>query len=396
MHIKYVGNFVFFIGSCFGMMRYATENETYIIPILFSLAGTYYFIKYKSHPIPRYLFFSAWLFAVGVLFHQIHVFWFIGFALSLLIHSKSIYLRHIYVFIVTGFLVVSGVYVMVYYMWKEGREMSLIQFVFHDVYAGQVSTGITLRNFIMTPISFIRTFIQVHGYMKPMLMAWPVVLFIPIAFLVVAFICLKTLFKYSKKAVVPSDILTKAVFWAFILHLCFAFYSVGNAEFMVMLPVLLVLWVVNTFDIPTKPVYYLALVMVMWNMVFGLSAMHFFDLDGTEKTLNLMEKNPQARWILSEPQKVENSYDYYHGPHASAGKVIRINHQDSVSTLVLTEVRKGEVLTDKLGSKGNFDRKHLLTGDGEGFPSLTTLNYSPVDSVEFFGGKRIIYRLSEK
>ncbi|HBX87948.1 MAG TPA: hypothetical protein DEG09_04940 [Marinilabiliaceae bacterium] len=34
-----------FAGSSFGIWRFATENEVYLIPILLSLAGTYYFLN---------------------------------------------------------------------------------------------------------------------------------------------------------------------------------------------------------------------------------------------------------------------------------------------------------------------------------------------------------------
>ena len=125
-------------------------------------------------------------------------------------------------------------------------------------------------------------------------------------YLIIGFVSIKTILKYSTKQVSEFGLVSKAIFWAFILQFSFAFYSVGNAEFMVMLPVLIILWAVLNFDIPTKPVFYISLMLLFWNVVFGLSPAHFLDLDGSNQLLAKMNKYPNAKWIVDEPQKMEN------------------------------------------------------------------------------------------
>ena len=56
-------------------MRYVTEGETYIIPLFFSLMASYGASRKQS------AFGCSMLAALACLFHQIHVFWWMGLAL---------------------------------------------------------------------------------------------------------------------------------------------------------------------------------------------------------------------------------------------------------------------------------------------------------------------------
>jgi hypothetical protein len=72
-----------FVAFGFGFIRYSGENETYMLPILFSLLGTYLHFK-NGNTVWTYLFLS-----IAVLFHQIHVFWLLGFGVSEIIQQKN-------------------------------------------------------------------------------------------------------------------------------------------------------------------------------------------------------------------------------------------------------------------------------------------------------------------
>jgi hypothetical protein len=382
--------FVLFVGACFGMMRYAAENETYILPLLCSLLGTLCFIKNIKLQKNSFLIFSGLWFGLGVLFHQIHGLWYLGFAIPLLANFN---LKKAFVFMASGGVLVISVYILAYTTSKSAT--GIIKFVLHDVYAGQVNTSISLTNFIMTPISFIRTFIQVHGYMKPLLMANPLLLILPIAFLVIGFVSIKTLLKYSTKQASEFGVVSKAIFWSFILQFSFAFYSVGNAEFMVMLPVLIVLWVVLNFHIPTKPVFYISLMLLFWNIVFGLSPAHFLDLDGSKQLMAKMEKYPNAKWIVDEPQKIENMLDYYTGVNASNGKVIRPFINDTLQITLIKNLAKTELLTNCFNNGKHFGRQSL-TITSHDFDDYNNFKHAEIDSVKYFGGTYFIEKLSVK
>lgn len=390
LQINYTHYFVLFIGSCFGLMRYATENETYILPLLFSLLGTLYFIKNSKLQKNNDLIFSGLFFGISVLFHQIQGFWYLGFAIPLFLNFNF---KKVFVFMASGGVLVILVYLLAYTTSKSAT--GIIQFVLHDVYAGQVNTSIGLSNFIMTPISFIRTFIQVHGYMKPLLMANPVLFILPIAFLIIGFVSIKTILKYSTKQVSEFGLVSKAIFWAFILQFSFAFYSVGNAEFMVMLPVLILLWAVLNFDIPTKPVFYISLMLLFWNVVFGLSPAHFLDLDGSNQLLAKMNKYPNAKWIVDEPQKMENMMDYYSGINSSNDKIIRTYKNDSLQIELIKNTAKTELLTNCFNNGRHFGRQSL-TITSHDFDGFDNFNHAEIDSVTYFGGKYFIKKLSVK
>lgn len=390
IQINYTHYFVLFVGSCFGMMRYATENETYILPLLCSLFGTLYFIKNIKLQKNSCLIFSGLWFGVGVLFHQIHGLWYLGFAIPLLLNFNF---KKVFIFLASGGALVVSVYLIAYNYSKF--PTGILQFVLHDVYAGQVNTSISLNNFIMTPISFIRTFIQVHGYMKPLLMANPILFVLPVAFLIVGFVSIKTILKYSTKQVSEFGLFSKAVFWTFILQFCFAFYSVGNAEFMVMLPLLMVLWLVLNFDIPTKPIYYISLMLLLWNVVFGLSPAHFLDLDGSRPLIAKMEKYPNAKWIVDEPQKIENMLDYYIEVNASNGKVIRPFINDTLQITLIKNFAKTELLTNCFNNGRHFGRQSLTIASHD-FDRYHNFNHTKIDSVKYFGGTYFIEKLSVK
>jgi hypothetical protein len=86
----------------------------------------------------------------------------------------------------------------------------------------------------------VRTILQVHGHVFELLVIYPI-LWICIVVLLTS---LGAFFYFKGKSIKPwaqSQPFYLAATIAFFMHLTFAFYSVGNAEFMVMLPFLAVL-----------------------------------------------------------------------------------------------------------------------------------------------------------
>jgi hypothetical protein len=59
-------------GACFGFIRFATDAETYILPILFSILSTYYYSKSKRY---LHLGLSAFFAVLAVCTHQLHIWW---------------------------------------------------------------------------------------------------------------------------------------------------------------------------------------------------------------------------------------------------------------------------------------------------------------------------------
>jgi len=383
--------FVIFCGSCFGFMRFATENETYILPLFCSLTGTLLFILYgKTQKLVRLLF-AGICFAIGVLFHQIHGFWYAAFGLILLFNSSSQKLKKGAIFIVPGALLITITYLTIYVSLIKNQligEKEFVEFIFRDVYSGQVNTQIGLNNIIMTPISFIRSFIQVHGYMKPLIEDYKILLLIPLGLIIIALVSIKSILKNGYRREPKMTIISNALLTAFIFQLSFAFYSVGNAEFMVMLPMIAALYLVTKFAIPVKPVLHLAFILLIYNMIFGLAPAHFLDLDGSKPLYSIIQKYPNSEWLLREPQKLENMFEFNFGPNSKKQQIMLRNIPDR-------EEAKNLIYTDFLDMKETLNRGNLLNKVKREV-KFVAYHQEAIDSFGFFGGKRVIYKLSLK
>ncbi len=388
LNIHFANYFVFFIGTCFGVMRFATENETYLLPLLFSVMGTHLFLVYTQRKLLKYLFLSALCFATSALFHQIHIFWYLGFILALFLENKKD-IKQWMVFSVTGGLLISVTYLFFYTYSSYYLGKGFLHFVLNDLYAGQVQTMIGWSNVIMTPISFIRSFVQVHGYMWRMFQMNGFLWIIPVILLFVLFVCIKALFKYSKMEKSSNTAFSKAVFYAFIFHFFFAFYSVGNAEFMVMLPLLMVLWAVGRINMPTKPIFFLAFSLLIWNVVFGLAPLHFLDLDGSKELSQVVKENQGSNWLLNEPQKIENIVYYETGNPINAVTMLREN---DLKSILKYPPQHFELYTDLLGSDKLLNRQSFLH-DAELSSLFAGAKIEKMDSISFFGGQKQISKI---
>jgi hypothetical protein len=155
---------VVFAGSSWGFMRFATENETYILPICFSLLGSLWIVNYLSNKKSFFLFLAGFFAAFAALVHQIHFFWWLGILVVLLLKDRS--LKRLAIYFLPA-IIVPGIYfcAFVFYQNNSFSFVSLIQFIFHDYQSGVAEFSIESKNFLLTPISFIRTFVQIHGYM---------------------------------------------------------------------------------------------------------------------------------------------------------------------------------------------------------------------------------------
>lgn len=238
----------------YGMLRFATENEVYIVPLFLATLGSLILQKSKNHNFtsPKTFIYNMraeyWGFALlglSVLFHQSYFFWFIAFGLSALvaqIHSKHSDKS----MVIAAFLSGIGVFA-VYFAFAAILNKSFIDFILHDVNEGLVQTQIGLDNFLFTFINLIRTFIQVHGNQLYLLTHWRWLSIIGLGggmlLVINAARLLIQLIKNNKinPELFKLSIIKNPVVLALFLHFGFAFFSVGNAEFMAMIPILLIL-----------------------------------------------------------------------------------------------------------------------------------------------------------
>ncbi len=302
-----ITGFLLVAGASFGPMRYATENETYLIPIFFSLLGSLFWVKYSQHQSTSHLLLSGFWAAFACLFHQIHFFWWLGLGLSLVWVPRAKPWTWFWYFVPA--LVVPLGYGLV--MGHLGIPFGqTLQFVFQDFYKASVQTTISGQNFLMTGISLVRTFMEVHGrlyflflqhwlWLVPGLMAFALIVW-----------GVLTMVARIRKSIVVQPLVLKSHVLVLLLQLLFAWYAVGNAEFMVMFPFLVVLVLASFQEWRPKTGIALGLGLLLWNTTYGLVPNHFHRYTNHACLYQTMQKKP-AQVLLLQDKTHFNAYYHY-------------------------------------------------------------------------------------
>lgn len=376
------------IGSSFGLMRFATENETYMLPLFFGLLALW--ISQGNHSWKWIL--AACMLSLSMLFHQSYVFWwlaFVGYAYKSAGRMPAL-------MILLAMLPTGVVYQLA--AWMEGEP--LWRFIFHDVYEGGVQTSLSFRNVYMTPVSFLRSFLQLHGYM---FWSWKHDGIWSIA----ASTASAALLLFAGVQLLRSMQKPEAgMLWrwfllpAFVLHLLFAFYSEGNAEFMVMLPLLLVLGASACTMVKPRSLWFAGWAMLFWNLIHGLLPWHIRDFYGHEQLLcKLAAGPPDVHLVSEEPVMMRNLY-YYHFGLQNSNRIL-----DSPEWAV-SKGRSSEsalkaidsILTQPFRSVWYADysryllNRAALTSENQGIKGMEGYILMPTDSFRNMNGVQIIYR----
>jgi hypothetical protein len=284
----------FLVAFTFGFLRYSSENETYILPLFFSIMGTFFYFKGR-------LSLGILFLTTAVLCHQIHIFWLIAF----LIPQKN---KH---YAILPSILSLGSIVIVYVIYAKIYNVNWYSLPFYDVQQGLVDTTPGVMNFVMTPISFIRTFFQLHGNIKDLLIDHPfnfIFIILGIVCLFVFLMNLKHIHQFNLRLFSwirsPKMNLRNPLFIAIFLQFSFAVYSVGNAEFMVMLPFLLILWQYERIaNLSLMFIHYIGMSMLIWNFTFYVIPSALYDFGGMKQKLIELNKVFQSN-TESTPQNV--------------------------------------------------------------------------------------------
>jgi len=106
--------YIIIIGFSFSLWRFGTENETYIIPITFSLIGSFYFLNFLKTRYLKYILYSGFFATIACLFHQIHFFWWFGLLIGTTFYTKK--LKYILVYSITALIVpLAYILVLIFY-----------------------------------------------------------------------------------------------------------------------------------------------------------------------------------------------------------------------------------------------------------------------------------------
>ena len=291
-------------GFSYGLLRYATDSEVYLWPILFSLLGT--LVLYKDNESFKSALLGGYLLSLGCCFHQIHIFWFLG----MLFYVK----RRIPYLLTFGIVIISYLVVVKFYLHQLINFYNVKNFILHDAVTGQVSGGFSLKGILLGFVNLIRSFIQVHGNVLKYASSswyWMVFLILMIPLLIWSLIRLVKGFNFS--FVKDLNGFQKTVIGIIGVQFLFAVFNDGNAEFMVMIPVLIGILI---FQISYEIIRWRLFILFLgaWNYSFGLMMNHF--------ELNL-EVSPLVRFVNAHPDDlvilkergVVNNYLFYENGH---------------------------------------------------------------------------------
>ncbi|MDX9847543.1 MAG: hypothetical protein RBT74_11230 [Tenuifilaceae bacterium] len=335
----------------------------------------------------KFLLLSGSLAAIACLFHQIHVFWWLALFVGLLLQRKII---NGLLYAIPALVVPVGYMLAAFVYYSIPVEFnSFLQFVLRDFYSGHANIETGLTGVLFTSMSFFRTFLQVHGYIFVLLKNQPFYILglaIPFVFFLAATFSLRSIsftLKIDAKAFFTPHII------AFLLHFIFAFISIGNAEFMVMLPFLMALTIPFLVPSETRVVSYIASGMLVWNILLGVLPLHTYVLDSSYMVANkvLYAGDDTTLFICNNKPHIQNIVLYNSGKNplnlvSGINSTDETNLKESIESLLEHGV---VVYTDCLYRPKTLSRASLLTGNRddvfEGFSLLK------IDSVETISGR---------
>ncbi len=359
-------------------IRFATENETYIIPIFFSLLASFFYIRsIQVDQKISSLVFSSFFGIIAILFHQIHLFWWLGLFIGLFLFQRKS--RTIIAFLFPTFIP-PFIYFAVYHFTQF--EASFIEFLAHDYFSGSATTKMSAINFILTPISLVRSFIQVHEVVWLAIKEHWMLAVMAILSCFALFMAIIHLFRRGLSW--KSNAKQRPVFMThliiFILQLGFAFFSVGNAEFMVMFPYLLLIICIGTVYFSKPLLVYLTTFFVLWNGTFGLFLPHFWSYKGYEQFERQFHMNSDHALLITNDLDYRARYYYHHG---NRDNILMLRDISSIAEFDTKIQQYQSVFTTINGQPTVFNRREMTRQIEKGPNYLN--NYDQIEAFEYDG-----------
>ena len=347
-----------FVAFGFGFIRYSGENETYILPILFSLLGTFFHFK-KANKFWTYLFLS-----IAVLFHQIHIFWLLGFGISEIIQKKN-----------WKPLLISCFAIVLFYIgYAIHYQITWYTLPFYDVQQRQVTTSLGIKNILFTPINFIRTFIQIHGDILLIINIYKIYIFSISGILItILLLNFKRVIKYfqslhslSLKKTKGSITISNPLIIVILLHFSFAFYSEGNAEFMVMLPMLMIIWFSQSNLLHFQLVKGLTIFIAIWNTLFFIIPSQQYDFKGiayiTDKIQAISQSKTKPVKFITDNNVLFSNYLEYKNLTTLYEKMnFKIQSIEEFNNKPNNDLSKFIIVTDAIDNIYSTDRKSIVS-----------------------------------
>ncbi len=390
--------YTLFAGSSFGVWRFATENENYIIPIFLSMLASSLFLSFYTTKKLQTVALAGFFAAFATLFHQIHFFWWFGLGFGVWTISRR--LQSLVAYVVPAFIVpLAYFFVVGFSLEQEVSFGNVLGFVFREF--DPASASDIRATATMTAISFFRTFLQVHGSMfllisKNWLYWLPAILSL---FLVVFAISRSPLI--TKIRIESHQKYINIHCLIFALQFLFAAYSTGNAEFMALLPIVLPLCLLRFRRINSDVILFLGLAMFVWNFGYGIFPANAISFYKQEKTVQRTHYQQDDLFILTDfgtiKNKIKYKFDYWENKNiAETPSVLQGKNKssDELKTKIMTALNSGnKVFTNCLQRPKMINRASFLNS---GIDSLFFANFrlTKVDSVDCLAGRYYLFNVS--
>jgi len=334
-----------FCAYSFASLRFSGLNETYVIPLFFSLLGSLLLLKKPESWKNLLLGFVS--LTLAVLFHQIHVFWLLAWGLVYGIKSKKAALS----FIFSGLAILT-----IYTSFASYRNQSLWYFITEDVQNGLVVTHFSIEHLFFTGVNSIRTIIQVHGDQFVLLREYPLAWLLPAVLLssLIGFF----VFRKNVRHLWSLDwSLSRAAMLAFLLHFALVVYSMGNAEFMLMLPFLGVIAFGKYIKFSAKSWMVLAVGIGIWNMGFDTLPKNLFDYHKNQETREWLKETDAKYFAAHNRTTFTNFMDWKNACEKDTSTIMIFDYSKDYKKIL--QLKYAKVLTNLLNYPSSFDRKAI-------------------------------------
>jgi hypothetical protein len=291
-------------GSSFAIMRFATENETYILPLFFALLASYYFLRFLQTGHQGNAFLTGMLVSFSVMLHITYVVWWLCLLVGMIRKADRKALTY---YLIPAFSI-PVIYLLVVVSLSGTLSRTAISgFLFND-FTNNSRFELSWKGVFFSVVNLIRSFIQVHGYLIDIIkrnFLYVLPGFISIIFFIVG------LFRLSLKRISSKDgefrtIMIMVAFSQFVL----AVISSGNAEFMVMIPVLSFIVLSIVLIEPGKFLVPVMTGMLIWNLAYGIIPLHF-NSGKPEQFLSDLALNVKNTKIIASDDQLLKSMIYY-------------------------------------------------------------------------------------
>lgn len=395
---KTIAGLVLISGSSFGFLRFTTENEAYILPFFLSILSSYYFLLFQNKQKLLLITLSGLFSSLACLFHQIHVFWFVGLFIGLFVYHRKA--KFILFFILPGLLIPLVYFIAFHFGNNEFmRANDLFSYILYDYYYGIVQVQFNIDYIILGFINLIRSYVQVHGMIIILIKKF---LFLIIIISVSMFFLVKALlnFKVPKSKEQLNVCFLRTHMIIFVLQFAFAVFAGGNAEFMVMLPLLSLLVIGSYLKLSSKFYKNLGISILIWNFCFAIFPNYFLDNKNNKQLINIIQIQADDYFILSEDVLIQNKIYYHTGVpwneqilQSPAGYKINSKNKAKLSLKIDSLLNKNRnIYTDCIDEPIIYNRAAYLSSN-ENVSFFKDYHTMKIDSFQTFAGTKYIYRI---